>query len=102
MPSVRKVMHLRAWPTTTRSAVSSDDGYDSSVSGDAPNAEKTPEALFAGRYMLSGAVGQGAMGSVERAYDQVLRRNVAIKRLLPNMVSEARRARLMREARAAA
>src|SRR5688572_3967845 len=42
------------------------------------------------------------MGSVDRAYDTVLRRDVAIKRLLPGEGSETRHLRLLREARAVA
>ena len=56
---------------------------------------------FAGRYTVTGPIGRGATGEVDRAYDTVLRRPVAIKRLI-GAASVARRARLLREARAVA
>ena len=65
---------------------------------------ETPDIVVAGRYALTGPIGHGAMGEVDRAFDNELRRAVAIKRLLPGPggPSEARRARLTREARAVA
>ncbi|MGY0234602.1 serine/threonine-protein kinase [Longispora urticae] len=60
-----------------------------------------------GRYMLRAAVGSGGMGTVWRAYDQLLRRDVAIKEVLipVNMAKTDRDVlieRTLREARAAA
>ncbi|MFJ5553121.1 serine/threonine-protein kinase [Streptomyces sp. NPDC093225] len=66
-----------------------------------------PERLLAGRYRLTGPLGQGAVGLVWRARDEVLGRDVAVKEVrAPEGVdpAEARRmyVRLEREARSAA
>jgi eukaryotic-like serine/threonine-protein kinase len=66
-----------------------------------------PGTVIGGRYSLRTAIGTGGMGTVWRASDTVLRRDVAVKEVVcpPGMATADRDAmyeRTMREARAAA
>ena len=63
-----------------------------------------PESLGRlGTYEVIGVLGRGGMGTVLKAYDPALRRNVAIKVLSASLAScGAARRRFLREARAAA
>src|SRR5512134_826431 len=54
------------------------------------------------RYRLEAELGQGGMGTVYRAYDTLLDRPVALKVLSATGLGTEGRARLLREARAAA
>lgn len=67
--------------------------------------ENAGERRIAGRYLLSGHLGSGAMGTVWSGYDEVLQRRVAIKQLkvplgVPEQEALDMRERIMREARA--
>jgi eukaryotic-like serine/threonine-protein kinase len=66
-----------------------------------------PERIVAGRYLLRDTLGRGGMGVVWLAHDRLLDREVAVKEitfpeLLPEDQRESMRARVLREARAAA
>src|SRR4051812_21098685 len=65
------------------------------------------ERVVAGRYRLRRQLGQGAMGTVWEAYDEFLRRPVAVKEVLlppgiPDGEADELRERTLREARAIA
>ncbi|MFS8096569.1 serine/threonine protein kinase [Lentzea alba] len=65
------------------------------------------ERLIATRYRLLHLLGQGSMGTVWAAHDEVLRRQVAVKGILrppgmPDAAADELRERTMREARAVA
>ncbi|GGU82592.1 serine/threonine-protein kinase [Lentzea flava] len=65
------------------------------------------ERLIAARYRLLHMLGQGSMGTVWAAHDEVLRRQVAVKGILrppgmPDAAADELRERTMREARAVA
>jgi serine/threonine protein kinase len=59
--------------------------------------------LIAGRFLLADPVGQGEVGSLWRARDQVLGRDVSVEEVpLPSQLTGEERARMMRETRTAA
>ncbi|MEW4528334.1 protein kinase [Maioricimonas sp. JC845] len=85
--------------------MSGDDAYAETVTGNRaagshPQAGKPP--LTIGRFILERELGSGAFGKVYRAYDPQLDRPVAIKLLMFGPSAEARIARFLVEAKAAA
>jgi len=58
--------------------------------------------LLAGRYRIEGEIGRGGMGTVRRAQDTLLDRQVAIKTLAADALEDEARQHLLDEARAAA
>ncbi|HSO40602.1 MAG TPA: serine/threonine-protein kinase [Labilithrix sp.] len=54
------------------------------------------------RYVIEESIGQGGMGEVYRAFDEKLRRKVALKVIHPDLAVPDAAARLVREARVAA
>ncbi len=71
------------------------------------NRRATPGTVIGDRYSLRSAVGNGGMGTVWRATDTLLRRDVAVKEVVlpPGLAPSDRDAmyeRTLREARAAA
>ncbi len=58
--------------------------------------------LINDRYRVDAELGRGGMGTVYRAHDALLDRDVAVKLLNGSRLSNASRARLLHEARAAA
>ncbi|MEU5719510.1 serine/threonine-protein kinase [Streptomyces sp. NPDC020403] len=72
-----------------------------------PHPEGAPQRVLGGRYRLTGRLGHGGMGTVWRAHDDVVDREVAVKEpRVPDHLGERERAnvylRMQREARAAA
>lgn len=61
-----------------------------------------PHQLLANRYRLETELGRGGMGTVYRAHDTVLEREVAVKVLTASDLGSSGRARLLREAQMAA
>lgn len=62
----------------------------------------TDEVLLNDRYQIQSEIGRGGMGIVYRAYDRLLERDVAVKLLWSANLGSQGRARLLREAQAAA
>jgi serine/threonine-protein kinase len=78
-----------------------DSAPDTVVGSSLPNA--APAGPHIGRYEVVGLLGRGGMGSVYRAFDPVLERDVALKVMLPGMVGDPElKQRFEREARAVA
>jgi eukaryotic-like serine/threonine-protein kinase len=77
------------------------DAYDTPGSGSRPRVRPGRGSTI-GRYVVLDGLGEGAMGTVTRAYDPKLRREVALKRLVARLLARDGAARLLREAQAMA
>ncbi len=90
----------------TRLDRASGDGESSSTPGAASDrVDADPYADLGralGRYVLVERIGEGGMGTVERAYDPKLHREVALKRVRRGAVGTEAAARMLREAQAMA
>ncbi|MDX6285589.1 MAG: eukaryotic-like serine/threonine-protein kinase [Frankiales bacterium] len=67
-----------------------------------PNADEGGDRILCGRYRLRERIGQGGMGVVWLAHDELLDRPVAVKEIVNVDAGHDVRERLVREARAAA
>ncbi len=56
---------------------------------DSSETSSVADKVFGGRYHLQEKLGAGGMGAVYRAYDDVLKKTVAVKLLLPNLQAAA-------------
>ncbi|WNI17334.1 serine/threonine-protein kinase [Actinacidiphila sp. ITFR-21] len=76
--------------------------------GGRTTAAHQPRDVIAGRYRITGRLGRGGMGTVWRATDELLRRQVAVKELhlpgagLTEAEADKQRGRALREARSVA
>src|ERR1700754_1846591 len=70
--------------------------------GSPPPASPEPGRLLAGKYRLETQIGEGGMGSVWRARNEMLESSVALKIVRPDMRGVETSARLLTEARLAA
>lgn len=67
-----------------------------------PSQELTVGSTFAGRYKIVKELGRGGMGVVYKTQDTKLKREVALKSLVPQLMGDETKVRFVREAQAAA
>src|SRR5262249_37962861 len=89
----------RAEQTFTQTIARS--GRDELLSSGAEEGRFPAGAVLAGRYRVSGLLGQGGMGEVYRAHDLILNQAVALKFLVRTRMDEAALVRFRNEVRIA-
>ena len=89
---------LPAVPSDSRQEIDTEVGTIPRIENDAPDLEDLPLAMRE-RITLRGLHSSGGIGEVWRAYDEVIGREVALKRLQSGQYADAHRARFSREAR---
>ena len=75
---------------------------DPSAAHDSSSQPEPHGRLLAGKYRLEGLIGEGGMGSVWRARNEMLEASVALKIVRPDLRGAETAGRLLREARVAA
>ncbi len=86
-------------PRSERSLVRSNSGPNSENDPAAASSQLVAHGNVGSRYRVGARIGQGGMGEVVSAFDEQIGREVAVKRIRPELASGDALARFVREAR---